>query len=59
MESTLATEATSGSHPRHAPPEGIDSKRKNGLTFLAPLTYLLIIEDFRPEDIPRGRFLFF
>jgi hypothetical protein len=52
----LATEATSGSHPRCALPEGIDSRRKNGLTFLAPLTYPLIIEELRPEETPHGRF---
>ena len=54
----LATEATTGSHPRGASPEGFDSKRKNGLTFLAPLTYPLIIEELRPEETPRGRFCF-
>ena len=38
--------------------EHFDSTTKNGLTFLAPLTYLLIIEELRPEDNPRGRFRF-
>jgi hypothetical protein len=30
--------------------EHVDSTAKNGLTFLAPLTYLLIVEELRPED---------
>ena len=38
--------------------EHVDSTTKSGLTFLAPLTYLLIIEELRPEDTPRGRFSF-
>ena len=38
--------------------EHVDSTTKSGLTFLAPLTYLLIIEELRPEDTPRGRFRF-
>ena len=28
------------------------------MTFLAPLTYPLSIEELRPEDTPRGRFCF-
>jgi hypothetical protein len=56
----LATEATSREATCGCPalPEGVDSTRKNGLTFLAPLTYPLIIEELRPEDTPRGRFSF-
>jgi len=35
-----------------------DSDSHLGLTFLAPLTYPLIIEELRPEDDPCGRFCF-
>jgi hypothetical protein len=50
----LLPEATSGSHLRSSPPEHIDSAYKNGLTFLAPLTYPLIIEELRPEETLAG-----
>ena len=60
---TLAQKATLGSHRYHQrspskpePTERTDSTTKNGLTFLAPLTYPLIIEELRPEETPRGRF---
>ena len=47
-----------GSQPRGKSTEGFDSKHKNGLTFLAPLTYPLIIEELRPEDNLAGASFF-
>ncbi|MDP2738273.1 MAG: hypothetical protein Q8O82_06080, partial [Pseudorhodobacter sp.] len=38
--------------------EGPDSTSKFLLTKLPPLTHTLIIEEWRPEEPPRGRFRF-
>ena len=38
--------------------EHVDSTTKSGLTFLAPLTYLLIIEEYCPQVSPCGPFRF-
>ena len=56
---------TRGSHPCHLgspskpePTERFDSTPKNGLTFLASLTYPLTIEELRPEDTLAGASFF-
>ena len=57
-KSVLAEEESSGKPPENLPPKKCDSDSHLGLTFLAPLTYPLIIEELRPEDKPCGRFCF-